>query len=205
MKIFLVDDHEILLDGIRGLLLSQGNDEVIGSANSFGEALRKLSYLSPDLVITDYSLPEKSGLDVITAARKLHPSVRIIVLSMHEEIRLVREILEKEVDGYILKKDSHEELVKAVRAVKEGKVYLSSDINELLIKGLSAKTDKSVLTSRETEILKLIGQEFTNKEIGEKLFISERTVETHRKNIFRKTRTNNFVGLIKYAYENDLM
>ena len=124
---------------------------------------------------------------------------------MHDEAHLIKEILKEGVDGYILKKDSHEELVNAVRAVKNDKIYLSSDVNAMLMKGLHSNEEQKLLTDREREILKLIAQEYTNKQMAEELFISERTVETHRKNIFRKTGTNNLVGLIKFAYANNLI
>ena len=124
---------------------------------------------------------------------------------MHDEAHLVKEILKEGVDGYLIKKDSHNELINAIYSIKGGKTYLSSDVNSILIKGLNGEGEQKLLTDREREILKLISKEFTNKQIAEELFISERTVETHRKNIFRKTGTNNLVGLIKYAYANNLI
>ena len=124
---------------------------------------------------------------------------------MHDEAHLVKEILKEGINGYLLKKDSHNELINAIRAIKNDKIYLSSEINSMLVKGLYGHEEQKLLTSREREILQLIAKEFTNKDIAEELFISERTVETHRKNIFRKTGTNTLVGLIKFAYANNLI
>jgi DNA-binding NarL/FixJ family response regulator len=205
MKIFLTDDHAMLLGGLIKILSTEDDLEVIGSAQSVKETYDKLTRTTPDLLITDYNLPDGDGLEIARMVKRKYPAVKVLILSMHDESHLVHEILKEGVDGYILKKDSHNELLTAVRAVKDGKVYLSSDINKLLIKGLNDSGEQKLLTDREREILKLIAKEYTNKNIAEELFISERTVETHRKNIFRKTGTNNLVGLIKYAYSNNLI
>ena len=124
---------------------------------------------------------------------------------MHDEVHLVKEILKTGVNGYVLKKDTQNELLQAIREVQAGKVFLSNDINKVLIVNLQNPDEGRLLTDREREILKLIAREFTNKQIAEALFISERTVETHRKNIFKKTGTNSLVGLIKFAYANNLI
>ncbi len=205
MKIFLTDDHAVLLGGLVKILSSEDGFEIIGTAGSVQETLDALTRKSPDLLITDYNLPDDDGLTLVRRVKQKYPSVKIIVLRMHDEAHLIKEILKEGVDGYILKKDSHEELVNAVRAVKNGKVYLSSDVNTMLMRGLNGTEEQKLLTDREREILKLIAKEYTNKQMAEELFISERTVETHRKNIFRKTGTNNLVGLIKFAYANNLI
>ena len=117
----------------------------------------------------------------------------------------MKEILKEGVQGYILKKDTHKELISAIHQISEGKMFMSSEINKLLVDSLSFPDEHRLLTDREREILKLIAQEYTNKMIAEALFISERTVETHRKNMFRKTKTNSLVGLIKFGYANNLI
>ena len=205
MKIFLTDDHAILLGGLIKILSAEDDLEVIGSAGSVRETLDELTQKNVDLLITDYNLPDDDGLTLVRRVKQKYPEIKIIVLSMHDEAHLIKEILKEGVDGYILKKDSHEELVNAVRAVKNDKIYLSSDVNTMLVKGLNGTEEQKLLTSREREILKLIAKEYTNRQMAEELFISERTVETHRKNIFRKTGTNNLVGLIKFAYANNLI
>lgn len=205
MKIFLTDDHAILLGGLIKILSAEDDLEVVGSAGTVKETLDSLTQKTIDLLITDYNLPDDDGLTLVRRVKQKYPDVKIIVLSMHDEAHLIKEILKEGVDGYILKKDSHEELVSAVRAVGNGKVYLSSDVNSMLMKGLNGHGEQKLLTDREREILKLIAKEYTNRDMAEELFISERTVETHRKNIFRKTGTNNLVGLIKFAYANNLI
>ncbi|WP_424962851.1 response regulator [Ekhidna sp.] len=205
MKIFLTDDHAVLLGGLIKILSVEDGIEIVGSAGSVMETLDAFTQKNIDLLITDYNLPDNDGLFLVRRVKQKYPETKIIVLSMHDERHLIKEILKEGVDGYILKKDSHEELVNAVRAVKKGKVYLSSDVNTMLMKGLNGVEEQKLLTDREREILKLIAQEYTNRQMAEELFISERTVETHRKNIFRKTGTNNLVGLIKFAYANNLI
>lgn len=205
MKVLLVDDHAILLDGVKSLLSHEVSVDVIGEANSAEQALEFLKTNKVDLLITDFNLPGMDGLSLVRLVKKLSPDTKIIVLSMHDETHLVKEILKEGVEGYVLKNDSHKELKMAIQYVREGKIYLSNNINRIIINSLNFPEEDRLLTDREREILKLIAKEFSNKEIAEQLFISERTVETHRKNIFRKTKTNSLVGLIKFAYANNLI
>lgn len=205
MKILLVDDHTILLDGVKSLLSQEDDLHVVGQAGSAEAALEFLKKQDVDLIITDYSMPGMDGLSLLNTVKRIAPETKIILLSMHDEVHLVKEILKAGVNGYVLKKDTHKELLSAIRDVKNGKIYLSSDVNKLLITNLDNPDEGKLLTDREREILKLIAKEYTNKNIAEELFISERTVETHRKNIFKKTGTNSLVGLIKFAYANNLI
>lgn len=205
MRIFLTDDHEILLDGLKKIISDETDLKVVGSAPSVQQTMDELTRLNVDLLITDYNLPDDDGLTLVRKVKRKYPDMKILVLSMHDEGHLVKEILKEGINGYVLKKDSHNELINAISAIQNDKIYLSSDINTILLKGLHGEGEQKLLTDREREILKLISQEYTNRDIAEELFISERTVETHRKNIFRKTGTNNMVGLIKYAYANNLI
>ena len=204
MKILLVDDHAILVDGVKSLLQREGYN-VVSQANSAEQALEFLKKNETELLITDFNMPGMDGLSLIHTVKVINPSIKIIVLSMHDEVHLVKEILKAGVNGYVLKKDTQTELLLAIKEVTSGKVFLSNDINKLLIINLQHPHEGKLLTDREREIVKLIAREFTNKQIAEELFISERTVETHRKNIFRKTGTNSLVGLIKFAYANNLI
>lgn len=205
MKILLVDDHTILLDGVKSLLSQEDDLAVVGQAASAEEALEFLKKNEVDLIITDYSMPGMDGLSLLNTVKRVAPHTKIILLSMHDEVHLVKEILKAGVNGYVLKNDTHKELLNAIHDVRRGKVYLSSDVNKMLITNLNNPDEGKLLTDREREILKLIAKEYTNKDIAEELFISERTVETHRKNIFKKTGTNSLVGLIKFAYANNLI
>lgn len=205
MKILLVDDHTILSDGVKSLLAPEDDLQIVGQAGSAEAALDFLKKQDVDLIITDYSMPGMDGLSLLNTVKRVAPNTKIIMLSMHDEVHLVKEILKAGINGYVLKKDTHKELLNAIRDVKNGKVYLSSDVNKMLITNLNNPDEGKLLTDREREILKLIAKEYTNKDIAEELFISERTVETHRKNIFKKTATNSLVGLIKFAYANNLV
>jgi len=205
MKILLLDDHEMMLDGIHNILSGLDDFKVMAKCTAVSDALDFLKKNEVNLIITDYNLPDDDGLSFVRKVKKLYPSIKIVVLSMHDESHLVKEILKEGVEGYILKRDSQSELLKALTAVKNGKIYLSNDINAMLLRNLNQPTEMKLLTEREREVLRLIAKEYTNKLIAETLFISERTVETHRKNIFRKTQTSSLVGLIKFAYANNLI
>lgn len=205
MRVVLVDDHAIMLDGIKGILSKVEELEVVYTANRAEDALNYFKLNQADMLITDFNMPGMDGLALIHAVKRILPSIKIIVLSMHDEIHLTKEILKSGVNGYVLKKDTQQELLTAIQEVQQGRVYLSNDINKLLIRNLDQPEDGKLLTDREREIVKLIAKEYNNKQIAEELFISERTVETHRKNIFRKTGTSSLVGLIKFAYSNNLI
>jgi len=205
MKIVLVDDHSILLDGLKKLIQEDDMLTVVDAVSNLPDAIRSIDKHKPDLVITDYNLGEDDGLALVQKVKRILPNTKFIVLSMHDESHLVKEILKEGVNGYVLKKDTKDELLEAIYSVRGGKMYLSNDINSMLVKSLYEPDEGKLLTTREREILQLIAKEYSNKDIAEELFISERTVETHRKNIFRKTKTNSIVGLIKFAYANNLI
>jgi two-component system, NarL family, nitrate/nitrite response regulator NarL len=205
LRLLLVDDHAILLDGIKNLLDKEEDVTVVGTADNAHKAIEFLKVNDVDIVITDFHMPGMDGLSLVHTIKRMKPEVKTIVLSMHDESHLVKEILRAGINGYVLKKDTHRELLKAIRQVDAGNVYLSSDINKILITNLQNPDEGKLLTDREREIVKLIAKEYSNKDIAEALFISERTVETHRKNIFKKTGTNSLVGLIKFAYANNLI
>lgn len=198
----MVDDHRILLEGVQSLI--QDPFEVKATAASGHEAIELLKNQEFDILVTDYQMPEFTGLELVKVARATQPDIKIIVLSMHDDPAIVKELLRSGVLGYMLKKDTHKNLTDALVKVMEGKRFLSDEIAELLINN-SEEEDRGILTTREEEILKLITKEFSSRQIAEILFISERTVETHRKNILKKTGATNLVGLVKYAYANKLM
>src|SRR5688572_25290391 len=205
MRILLVDDHAILMDGIRTLLEKEEGLVVAGTADSAEQALEFLKDNDVDVMITDFHMPGMDGLSLVHTVKRIRPKIKTIVLSMHDESHLVKEILRSGVNGYVLKKDTHKELLNAIEEIKNDRVFLSNDINKILISNLHNPDEGRLLTDREREILKLIAKEYSNKQIAEELFISERTVETHRKNIFKKTSTTSLVGLIKFAYANNLI
>lgn len=205
LLILLVDDHTMLLEGINHLLEGQPDITVVAKASGVKHAIELLKSAEVDLVVTDLHMPGMDGVALFNHVKENYPSMKTIVLSMDDEVHIVKELLRAGVHGYVLKKDTHSELLKAIDEVRNGRVYVSSEVNKILIDGLHHDNDKPLLTTRELEIVRLIAKEYSNKQIAEELFISERTVETHRKNILRKTRVNSIVGLIKYAYANKLL
>lgn len=203
-KILLVDDHPILLEGSKNLINSSELFEVTFTAKSAESAIELLKSEDFDILISDYEMGDLSGGEVVQIAKVAQPDIKTIILSMHDSPSVVKELLQLGVDGYVLKSDSHESILAALNKVTSGKRFLSDDIASLLIDGLDQKQLTS-LTPREEEIVKLIVKEYSTKQIAEILFISERTVETHRKNILKKTKSSNLVALIKYAYDKKLV
>lgn len=205
LRILLVDDHTMLLEGINNLLENQHDIKVVAKVPNAENAIQQLKTTKVDLIVTDLHMPGMDGVALFNHVKTNYPSIKTIVLSMHDEVHIVKDLLRAGVNGYVLKKDTHTELLKAIDEVKSGKVYVSSEVNKVLVEDLQHDGEKPLLTTRELEIVRLIVKEFSNKQIAEALFISERTVETHRKNILRKTRVGSIVGLIKYAYANKLV
>jgi two-component system, NarL family, nitrate/nitrite response regulator NarL len=201
-SVLLVDDHPILLEGMKNLI--RDPFQVTEVATSGLAALELIKTTDFDLLITDYEMPGMTGLELVKAARQAQPEMKIIVLSMHDDPAVVKELLRSGVMGYILKKDTYKNLTDALQKVMEGKRFLSDEVAEVLI-NLPKEEERGVLTTREIEVLKLVTKEFNSRQIAEILFISERTVETHRKNILKKTGAINLVGLVKYAYANNLV
>lgn len=205
IKVALVDDHQIMLDGLVALLGNDPDFHIIAALSSGEAFLQSLQNTSPHILLTDYNLPGISGLDLTRQIKKKHPGIKVVMLSMHDEVQVVKSILKEGVDGYLLKNIPQFELKNALKRIMQDVPYVSPEITRLMLDEMNnPQQTPQPLTERELEILKLITEEFANKEIAAKLFISERTVETHRKNIFRKTNSNSLVGLIRYAFENKL-
>jgi DNA-binding NarL/FixJ family response regulator len=206
IKIILVDDHHIVLDGLKSLLETDPDFQIIAALRSAEEVLEFLKKDQPDILLTDYSLPGMSGLDLFKRIKANNLKIKVAVLSMHDEASVVRNVLKEGIHGYLLKNIQQFELRNALKQIAMGYPYVSPEITKMLMTELNQPEEKSeLLTDREREILRLIAKEYSNKQMAEKLFISERTVETHRKNIFRKTNTNTLVGLIKFAFEHNLV
>jgi len=204
-KLFLVDDHHIVLDGLKSMFDQDSRFIIIGTASNAEDAIKAIESNKPDILLTDYSLPGANGLDLCVQVKTKYPDVKRVILSMHDEGVLVKQILKEGVDGYLLKSIQQLELKNALLQIVKGMPYVSPEITKLVLSDLSNEQPAELLSEREREILNLIAKENSNKQIAEKLFISERTVETHRKNIFRKTNTTSLVGLIKYAFANNLI
>jgi DNA-binding NarL/FixJ family response regulator len=205
IKILLVDDHRIVLDGLKSLFDDDLEFEIIGAVSTPAEALQKMEQAQPDILLTDYTLPGMTGLELCAKTKERYPTVKRVILSMHDEGHLVKQVMKEGVDGYLLKSIQQSELKTALHQIMQGMPYVSPEITRQLMSGIANEGKQELLTEREQEILRLIVKEFSNKQIADKLFISERTVETHRKNIFRKTNVSSLVGLVKYAFEHNIV
>lgn len=206
-RVVLIDDHPILTDGLKMMLENNDHFEVVGA---FNEPDFALSFLKAekliDLVILDHSMPGTTGTELVRKIKSQSQHPKIIMLSMHDEPSVIKEAIASGIDGYVLKKSVSDELLQAMHTVIMGRPYWSAEVGQQLFR-TARQDDDSIqqLTDRETEVLQLIIKELTSKEIAAQLFISERTVEVHRKNIMRKVKCSNTVGLIKYAFLNGLV
>jgi DNA-binding NarL/FixJ family response regulator len=208
ISIAMVDDHQIVLDGLKALLDDVQDFEILLATTHPSELLQFLGSNPVDVMLTDVMMPEMTGQQLAKQVRKKHPSIKILALSMSGVGDTVDEMLnDADINGYVLKNISKDELETAIRTIAGGGQYFSEEVLAELAKSANIRkeVDSAQLTIREIEIVRLIEKELSNRDIAEKLFISERTVETHRKNIFRKTQTNSVIGLIKYAYEHKMI
>lgn len=191
IRIVIVDDHPMFLEGMASVLSQQPNIGVLFTESNAKTALKKIKIDTPDLIITDISMPEMNGIEFIKILHQDFPYIKILVLSMHKSYHHIEHI-----DGYLLKETDKEELIEAINGiVLQNKKYFV----EQLSKDSDFIFKKTILSKREKEIIKLIAQEYTTEEIAEKLFISKHTIESHRKNIFLKLQVKNIAGLIKKA------
>ncbi len=206
LNTLLVDDHALIIDGLSALLAENPDINIVATATSANFALSYLEQQDFDLLITDYNMPDMSGLALIQRAKSIQPTLKIVMLSMHDEPHLVREIMTAGVDAYILKKYACQELYLALQAILNNRQYWSTEVTKALVRlNSEIVVPNNDLTEREMDVLKLLALEHTSKQIAEKLFISERTVETHRKNLMRKTNSATAIGLLKYALSNHLV
>ena len=215
IKILIADDHPFIRSGILTMLRRVKDFEIVGEAEDGEQAIEKTGELTPHVVIIDISMPKLTGIEATKTIKKKFPETRMLVLSMHEDEEYILEVLKSGANGYILKTAGKDELVTAIRGVASGEDFYSPKISRMMIsKYLSIansedaidpeKTQHIPLTKREKEILKLISQGLTAKEISEKLFISPRTVDTHRTNLMRKLNLKNTAGLVRFAIENNI-
>ena len=210
-QIVIAEDHTILREGLKALLSSDSDLEVIGEAEDGQAAINCAETLVPDLVLMDLSMPRMNGLDAIKEIKKQSPQIKIIALTVHKTEEYVLEALQAGADGYVLKDATHSELGMAIKNVLMGKRYLSPGISEKVIEGylegrktLKTKSAWELLTKREREILKLIAEGYKNKEIADYLFISLKTVEKHRSNLMKKLDLRNTAALTALAIQKGL-
>jgi len=208
ISLALVDDHQIVIDGLISLLKGNEKFRFAFATTNPAEVIQQMEQTPVDVLITDVMMPALPGNQLAKEVKKKFPAIKILALSMSGQGDLVNEMInDADISGYVLKNIGKQELVKALEKISDGGIYFSDEvIEELKLSSTRKKQNlEAHLTDREKEIICLIEKEYNNKQIAEALFISERTVETHRKNIFRKTNTNSVIGLVKYAYEYKLI
>ena len=211
IHLLLVDDHQMVIEGVKTLLKSDAAVRVVAHANSGAEALRRLrEHPEVDVAIVDLNMPLMTGVELTRYIRADFPAVRVLALSMFHDHASVMEVLEAGASGYLLKNTTKAELSAAIASVAAGRTYYGQEVSQTLLQNMEVPGQRGVapaveLTTREKEILRLVAEEKSNQAIGEALFISERTVETHRKNILTKTNCKSAVGLIQYAIKHKLL
>ncbi len=208
-RILLADDHEILLDGLAALLAKEPDFEVVGTARDGREAVEKSHALHPDVVVMDVSMPGLNGIDATRQITARRPDAKVLCLSAHAEPQFVKAMLEANAAGYLLKDYSHESLVRAIRHVIVGEVYICPRVGHAVVRALKADRPSVTstvepLTEREREILQLIAEGHSTKEIADRLFLSIKTVGTHREHLMEKLGIHSVAGLTKYAIREGL-
>jgi len=204
----VVDDHQIVIDGLKSLLHGHENFKVEIETTDPATMVDLLKKKQVDILLTDVMMPGMNGAELAKIVHEKFPKIKILALSMSGQGDLVNQMIEESnIAGYVLKNIGKQELLNALEKISSGGIYFSEDVLNEMLKASDRKktTAEAHLTIREIEIIKLIEKEYSNKKIADSLFLSERTVETHRKNIFRKTKTSSLIGLIKYAYEHKLI
>lgn len=211
IKILIVDDHQMVLESLGLLFSTVANVEVVATLADSRLVINYLDCNEVDIVVSDLHLPYMSGIDLTLQISKRFPQVKVLILTMSEDKAHIRGAIKAGVYGYILKKAKKEELEKALSAITNGRRYYSEDVIEVLVHTAEDDLNDAApntilhLTGREIEVLQLITEEYSSQEIGNKLFISLTTVETHRRNLMQKLNAKNIVGLVKYAMTHGLI
>jgi DNA-binding NarL/FixJ family response regulator len=215
IQVMIIDDHKMVRDGIKASLAPANEIEIVDEADSETEALVKIAdHPTLDVVIVDINLGESSGIEITKIVAQKYPNIRILALSMHDEINHIANMLEAGAIGYVLKNTGMNELIEAIKTVAAGKNYFSKEVSATLMNSFIRRkgngpadqaSSLEELTKREIEILRLIAEENTNQEIADKLFISPRTVDTHRRNLILKLDAKNTAGLVRFAIKHNLV
>jgi two-component system response regulator NreC len=213
IRVLLADDHTLVRSGIATILHGNKDFLVVGEAEDGEEAVRKTGELKPTVVVLDLSMPKLSGIEATKIIKKKHPGVNVLVLTMHENEEYVYQILKSGAAGYVLKSAGKEELIAAIRAAAKGDKFFSPRISQIMAEGYVRRVEQVAteaepgdvpLTRREREVLVLVVEGKTNQQIADHLFISPRTVDTHRTNIMQKLNIHDIANLVRYAMEHGI-
>lgn len=211
LRIFIADDHEVVRQGIRAVLQSQPDWEVCGEAGNGREAVEKAEALKPDIVVLDVAMPEVNGLVAVREILQSLPNTKILMLTMHESEQVIREVLEAGAHGYLLKSDAGRDLVNAVTALQRNKRFFTSKVAEMVLENVTRNklrpevAVKDVLTAREREVVQLLAEGKSTREVAGVLGLSVKTAETHRSNVMRKLDLHSVSELVLYAVRNNLV
>ncbi len=204
IKVFIIDDHQLILEGIYALLKDEKNIEWMGSAKTPDELNSFLKTKQPDVLLMDINLPQQNGLDLCKEIKQTYPAIHIIGLSTSDQASVIRKMIENGASGYLLKDALKNEIITAITTVVKGKTFVSFSVEEALKKKV-INTDFPILTKREKQVLELISEGFTNQQIAEKLFLDVTTINSHRKIMLTKFELNNTAALIKFVIINNLL
>lgn len=209
IRVLLADDHQVLRDGLRALLNSEEDMRVVGEAGTGGEAIRLALEVQPDVVVMDLGMPGVSGLDAIREIRRQNPQIRVLVLSMHSGREVIMQAIKAGCDGYVPKSSAHTNLLRAIRVVYSGERYLHPTAATAVVDELTDRQERagllSVLSDREKEVLQLTAMGFTSREIGEKLALSPKTVDTYRQRAMDKLNLEHRSDVIRFALHAGLL
>jgi DNA-binding NarL/FixJ family response regulator len=215
VRIYIVDDHKLFVQGVISLLSDETDLEITGYSLSALDFLAGVEKLDVDVYLMDINMPDITGIELTRKLKDIKPEARVLALTMYDDFEYVENMIKSGADGYILKTASLEELSLAIKTVARGIKFFGNEIQEIVFNKIGGKgsannptstsDDQANLTKREMEIISLIAKEYTTQEIAEKLFISTRTVETHRKNILSKTRVKSIIGLLKFAEQRGIL
>ncbi len=213
IRVLLADDHTIVRQGLRALLDSQEDIEVVGEAENGREAFEKTKQIAPDIVVLDITMPNLNGIEATRQIKKLNPEIKVIVLTVHDNEEYVHQVLQAGASGYLLKESAVSDLVSAINAVKKGDIFLSPAISKVVVKDYIRHAEEGSedfdslgkLTGREREVLQLIAEGHTNREVARLLKLSVKTVDVHRSHIKEKLQIHDTAGLIKYAIKKGII
>ncbi len=212
-KVLLVDDHTIVRQGIKALLDTQEGIEVVGEAEDGREAIEKAKQMAPNVIVIDITMPNLNGIEATRQIKKINPEIKVLVLTVHDNEEYIHRILQAGASGYLLKESAVSDLVSAINAVEKGDIFLSPSISKVVVKDYirHVETDSgdfdslNVLTNREREVLQLIAEGHTNRDIARILKLSIKTIDVHRSHIMDKLNIRDITGLVKYSIRKGLI